>query len=201
MQPFDWLKHGQIHYCRPQWMSPDACTLHLAHSCTTQTHLLSTGTTYYNKCLEDKFHLQCTILGLWIVFSKFPTLFSAHFDMLIIPTWLLYSGKLSREKTFVNLRFCGYLQKVFSTIFLGVPSFGTAKASNPWKFSLRKSTFFTNSRKFSPLKVFRYTVLRVNQWYKQTLILSGKVIYTWVWHHPLTYPCCFHCNEVGDSGI
>ena len=47
--------------------------------------------------------------------------------------------------------------KVFSTKFWGVASFGTAKASNLKVFSA-KIVFFTNSQKFSPSKVFRYTV-------------------------------------------
>ena len=44
--------------------------------------------------------------------------------------------------------------KVFSAKFGSVASFAVAKESNPRKFFV----FLTNSRKFSPLKVSRYTV-------------------------------------------
>ena len=70
---------------------------------------------------------------------------------------LPYSGKLSREQTFVNCVVLWLFAKVFSTKFWGVASFGTAKASNLKVFSA-KIVFFTNSQKFSPSKVFRYTV-------------------------------------------
>ena len=46
-----------------------------------------------------------------------------------------YSGKLSREKTFANFMVLWLFTKVFSTNFGSMVSFGTAKASNPQKFS------------------------------------------------------------------
>ena len=65
---------------------------------------------------------------------------------------LPYSGKLLREKTFANSVVLWLYAKVFSVKFGGVAaSFGVAKASNPQKF-------FTNLRRFSPLKVSYYTV-------------------------------------------
>ena len=45
--------------------------------------------------------------------------------------WILYSGKLSREKIFVNSAVLWLFTKVFSTKFGGMVSFGAAKASNP----------------------------------------------------------------------
>ena len=53
-----------------------------------------------------------------------------------IPQILPYSGKLSREKTFVNFAVFWLSAKVFSTKLGGMVSFGTAKVSNPRKFSL-----------------------------------------------------------------
>ena len=64
-----------------------------------------------------------------------------------------FSGKLSREKTFASVAIC----ESFLNKFRGVPSFGAAKASNPWKFSPQISYFFTNLQKFSPSKVSHYT--------------------------------------------
>ena len=48
-----------------------------------------------------------------------------------------YSRKLSRIKTFANFAVLWLFVKVFSTKLLGVVSFGTEKASNPRKFSLK----------------------------------------------------------------
>ena len=47
------------------------------------------------------------------------------------------STKLLREKTFTNFTVLWLYAKVFSTKFWDVPSFGAAKASNPWKLLLK----------------------------------------------------------------
>ena len=65
---------------------------------------------------------------------------------------VLYSGKLSREKTFANFTVLWLFAKVFSTKFGGVASFGTTKVSNLRKF------FPIFSQKFSPLKLSCYMV-------------------------------------------
>ena len=65
---------------------------------------------------------------------------------------LPYSGKLLREKTFAIFAVLWLFVKVFSTKFGGVVSFGTAKASNPRKFSPRKSHFSPISETFLPRK-------------------------------------------------
>ena len=44
---------------------------------------------------------------------------------------ILYSGKLSREKTYENFVVLWLFMKVFSAKFGSVVSFGAAKASNP----------------------------------------------------------------------
>ena len=68
-------------------------------------------------------------------------------------TWHLqllpYSGKLSREKTFH--KFCSFvaIRESFLHEIWGVASFGTAKASNPRKFSPRKSYFHQFAKVFS----------------------------------------------------
>ena len=49
---------------------------------------------------------------------------------LILHIILPYSGKLSREKTFVNFAVLWLFAKVFSAKFGDVLSFGVAKASN-----------------------------------------------------------------------
>ena len=61
--------------------------------------------------------------------------------------YILYSGKLLREKPFANFTVLWLLVKVFFAKFGGVMSFGAAKVSNPCKFS--------------PSKVSCYMVLRV----------------------------------------
>ena len=78
-------------------------------------------------------------------------------------TTLPYSGKLSREKTFANFVVVWLFVKVFSAKFWGMVSFGAAKVSNPRKFFSMKIVFFTNSQKFSPLKVSYYTVHTIQQ--------------------------------------
>ena len=65
---------------------------------------------------------------------------------------ILYSGKLSREKTSTNFTVLWLLAKLFSLKFGSMVSFSAAKASNPWVSSI-KIVFFTNSQKFSPSKV------------------------------------------------
>ena len=69
---------------------------------------------------------------------------------------VLYSGKLSREKTSVNFVVLWLFAKVFSAKFGDVASFGTAKANNLQKVFSTKIIFFTNSWKFSPSKVSTY---------------------------------------------
>jgi len=44
---------------------------------------------------------------------------------------ILYSGKLSREKTFMNFTVLWLFAKVFSTKFGGIAPFGAAKVGNP----------------------------------------------------------------------
>ena len=75
---------------------------------------------------------------------------------LALAGWILvipYSGKLSREETFANFVVLRLCVKVFSAKFGGVVFFGAAKASNPRKFSLRKSIFHESTKVFS-LKSF-----------------------------------------------
>ena len=70
-----------------------------------------------------------------------------------------YSGKLSREKTFANFVVLWLFAKVFSVKFGGVVSFGTAQASNPQKFSPRKSPSYESflPRKFSAIRYYTGT--------------------------------------------
>ena len=92
--------------------------------------------------------------------SQSPFLLSAVdssiYNMALIP----YSGKLSREKTFMNFMVLWLFAKVFSTKFGGMASFGAAKVSNPQKFSLRKSYFSPIHESFFASKVSRYKVVQ-----------------------------------------
>ena len=74
---------------------------------------------------------------------------------------LPYSGKLSREKTFANFAFLWLYAKVFSAKF-GVWRHLALQKWAIHKSFLRENRIFTNSRKFSPSKVFCYTVPEVN---------------------------------------
>ena len=65
------------------------------------------------------------------------------------PFGLLYSGKVSREKTFVNFAVLWLFTKVFFTKFGSVASFDVAKASNLLKFSPQKSYFHQVVQVFS----------------------------------------------------
>ena len=63
--------------------------------------------------------------------------------------------KLSREKTFAKFEVLWLFAKVFFAKFGGVVSFGGTSEQFVKVFSV-KILFSTNSRKFSPAKVFRY---------------------------------------------
>ena len=80
--------------------------------------------THTHQCWQDKGHkyyLDCNICFMCTVYS------------------ILYSGKISREKTFANFSVLWLFAKVFSVKFGGVASFGTAKVSNPWKSYLART--------------------------------------------------------------
>ena len=67
---------------------------------------------------------------------------------------LLYSRKLLREKTFVNF------VVLWVYVYLGLGVLWCSKSEQSAKVFSMKFIFFTNSRKFSPSKVSRYTVSR-----------------------------------------
>ena len=62
------------------------------------------------------------------------------------------SGKLSREKTFMNFTVLWLCMKVFSAKFVAVASFAMAKASNLQMLSLRKLYFSPIWESFIPRK-------------------------------------------------
>ena len=67
---------------------------------------------------------------------------------------ILYSGKHLREKTFVNfVVLWKFLCKIWERGVLW-----RSKSEQSAKVVFAKIVFFTNSRKFSPSKVSRYTV-------------------------------------------
>ena len=68
-----------------------------------------------------------------------------------------YSGKLLREKTFVNFTVLWLYTKVFSARFGAWHPLALQKRAIRESF-LRENHIFTHSRKFSPSKVSRYTV-------------------------------------------
>ena len=74
---------------------------------------------------------------------------------------VLYSEKLSREKTFINSVVLWLFTKVFSAKFGGMASFGMAKASNLRKFS---SYFSLICKSFFPQKLpaIQYNWLQVD---------------------------------------
>ena len=67
--------------------------------------------------------------------------------------YLPYSGKLSREKTFVNFAVLWLYAKVFSAKFGMWCPLARQKRTIRWSF-LHENRIFTNSGKFSPSKVF-----------------------------------------------
>ena len=72
-----------------------------------------------------------------------------------------------------DLGYITYSGKVFSVKFWGMVSFGAAKASNLRKCSLRKSYFFTNSRKFSAiwcLHAWAHSVQRSTSYYEHNTL-------------------------------
>ena len=86
-----------------------------------------------------------------IITYKVTGHFSGDLDCTCLCVCVLYSGKLSREKTFTNFAVLWLFAKVSSVKCGGVASFGTAQASNPRKFSLRKSPIYES---FLPRKFF-----------------------------------------------
>ena len=130
----------------------DCCVPHWSIRSCIPTGLLELSQQYTEWALKKKVeHLikkglsTDNVAGLYGVATKFDA-------KVFIP----YSGKLLREKTFTNFAVLWLFVKVFSVEFGGVVSFGTAKGSNPQKFSPQKIVFFTNSRKFSPWNVSHY---------------------------------------------
>ena len=99
------------------------------------------------------FNAECRI---WC--SIFLMLFTYHMYMCCIslirrcPQIILYSRKLSRNKTFTNFAVLWLFAKVLFTKFGGMVSFGVAKVSNLWKFSLQKSYFSPIHESFLPQK-------------------------------------------------
>ena len=73
---------------------------------------------------------------------------------------ILYSGRLSREKTFTNFTVLWLYAKVFSAKFWAWHPLARQKWAIRRSF-LCEIVFFTNSRKFSPSKVPRYTVFKL----------------------------------------
>ena len=84
--------------------------------------------------------------------SQSPFLLSAVDSSICNMASIPYSGKLSREKTFMNFTVLWLFAKVFSTKFGGMASFGAAKVSSPQKFSLQKSYFSPIHESFLPQK-------------------------------------------------
>ena len=74
-----------------------------------------------------------------------PTLNALLGMLLGVREEILYSGKLSREKTFTNFTVLWLFEKVFFAKFVDVASFGAAKASN-----LQKSYFSPIRGSFLP---------------------------------------------------
>ena len=75
-----------------------------------------------------------------------------------IPQESPYSGKLSREKTFTNFAVLWLYAKVFSVKFGAWRPLAWQKRAIRESF-LHKDRIFTNLRKFSPSKVYWYTVM------------------------------------------
>ena len=71
--------------------------------------------------------------------------------------YIPYSGKLSREKTFANFVVLWLYAKLFSAKFGAWRPLALQKQAIRKSF-LRENCIFTNSRKFAPSKVSRYTV-------------------------------------------
>ena len=89
----------------------------------------------------------------------------------VLTTNILYSGKLSREKTITNFAVLWLFAKVFSSKFGGVTFFGVAKASNP--------------QMLSPSIVSCYTVMHKSVFLNETTCTG--------WYHSLH----IHSSEWG----
>ena len=78
---------------------------------------------------------------------------------------VLYSGKISREKTSANFAVSWLFAKVFSVKFGGVASFGATKASNPQTFLCKNHIFSPICESFLPRKfpAIRYGVSVFNK--------------------------------------
>ena len=107
--------------------------------------------------------------------------------------YIPYSGKLSREKTFVNFSVLWLFAKVFSVKFGPWHSLAQHKQAICGSF-LRENRFFTNLQKFSPLKVSCYTVHgRMSYHWQHTMSIHGWVqprLSTLLAPAELLYLCC-----------
>ena len=107
---------------------------------------------------------------------------------------LLYSRKLSGEKTVMNFTALWLFAKVFSVKFGCVASFGVAKASNLRTFSQRKSYFSPIRVSFLPQKfpAIRYQSCECQYATKWTWIWrGGGATYLQTPAHPQGHCCSF----------
>ena len=102
---------------------------------------------------------DCQVLKVYLTSTQahYSTNLCYSYSPLPHPGNILYSGKLSREKTFANFAVLWLYTKVFSA------KFGVRHPSAWQKRAIRESfllenRIFTNSRKFSLSLVSRYTV-------------------------------------------
>ena len=97
---------------------------------------------------------QCSYI---VMVSSISTIFTSNYHHQKPIKWTLpYSGKLSREKTFMNFAVLWLYTKVFSAKFGAWHPLARQKRAIHESF-LCEIVFFT--RKFSPSKVSHYTVL------------------------------------------
>ena len=83
---------------------------------------------------------------------------------------ILYSGKLSREKTFCEFPSFVAIHKSFLCKIWGVAFFGAAKVSHPRKFSQRKSYFHQFTKIFSLENFLLYGSYRLCKLLDKTVV-------------------------------
>ena len=99
------------------------------------------GPIFITSCLRRKDTRLSARTNEYFILTKESKRSSLRMELCL---WIPYSGKLSREKSFVNLPVLCLFVKVFSAKFGGVLFFGAAQVNNPRKFSPSKVSHYTS---------------------------------------------------------
>ena len=132
---------------------------------------------HYSENNYLKIIIWITGLILWVSCISYDTRELSHVRSIEQHCKLPYSRKRSRKKTFANFAVLWRFVKSFLREICGRGILWRGRSEQSTKVFAAKVVFFTNLRKFSPLKVFCYTVSELLAWYCEchTTIMNSPV--------------------------